>query len=181
MWGIPKQIQKAITNLTKFNTNRDTTNTKVSEKEFLNESFNSQSTAFEKSPSSKESSINHHDFNQLLNSQRPPISSDNSYARNFDLVLRTSLKYDHLFLPEEAQIINAFLKLDTLSKTIYARMFFRKRFWYTHPSQLKSYAETDSELDNALKNLYKAKLLKSDEDSVYETDYEKIHELFECM
>lgn len=60
-------------------------------------------------------------------------------------------------------------------------MFFRKRFWYTNPSQLKSYAETDSELDKALKTLYHAKLLKSDEDSVYETDYEKLHELFECM
>jgi hypothetical protein len=96
-------------------------------------------------------------------------------------VLKTSLKYEHLFLPEESDTISNFLKLDTLSKTIYARMFFRKRFWYTNPSQLKSYAESEADLEKALKTLYKSKLLKSDEDSVYETDYEKIHELFECM
>jgi len=29
--------------------------------------------------------------------------------------------------------------------------------------------------------LHKALFLKSDEDCLYETDYERIHELFECM
>lgn len=36
-------------------------------------------------------------------------------------------------------------------------------------------------MEKSLKSLYKAKLLKSDEDCIYETDYEKIHELFDCM
>lgn len=29
--------------------------------------------------------------------------------------------------------------------------------------------------------MYKKGLLKSDEDTVYEGDFEKLHELFECM
>jgi hypothetical protein len=74
-----------------------------------------------------------------------------------------------------------FLSLETLPKTIYARMFFRKRFWYTNPSQLKSYSDNDADLVAALKTLYKNKLLRSDEDAVYESDLEKLHELFECM
>lgn len=74
-----------------------------------------------------------------------------------------------------------FLSLDTLPKTIYSRMFFRKRFWYTNPSQLKSYSDNDADLVAALKTLYKNKLLWSDEDAVYESDIEKLHELFECM
>jgi hypothetical protein len=52
-----------------------------------------------------------------------------------------------------------FLSLDTLPKTIYSRMFFRKRFWYTNPSQLKSYSDNDADLAAALKILYKNKLL----------------------
>lgn len=117
----------------------------------------------------------------MVQNQRPAVLSDNSYARNFDLVLRTVLKYDHLFPEEEVKIIQDFLKLDTLSKTIYARMFFRKRFWYSSPQQLKSYSESEQDLEKSLKTLYNSRFLKSDEDCVYESDFEKLHELFECM
>ena len=60
-------------------------------------------------------------------------------------------------------------------------MFFRRRFWYTSPQQLRAYSESDDELSKALLLLYKRGFLKSDEDVVYETDFEKLHELLECM
>jgi hypothetical protein len=73
------------------------------------------------------------------------------------------------------------LNLPHFSKTLYARMFFRKRFWYTNPQQLKTYSESDSDLRAGLKELHAKSFLKTEEDAVYESDFEKIQELFECM
>ena len=64
------------------------------------------------------------------------MEEDNTYARNFELVLRTSLKYDHLFSEHEKRTLDLFITQETPVKTLYARMYFRKRFWYT-PKQLK--------------------------------------------
>ena len=77
--------------------------------------------------------------------------------------------------------MNYFIDMETQAKTIYARMFFRKRFWYTSPSQLKAYSESDKQLATSLTLLYQKKFLRSDEDAVYESDFERVHELFECM
>ena len=63
--------------------------------------------------------------------------------RNFDLVLTTCLQYDHLFIPEERAKIELFLKQDNASKTIYARMFFRRRYWYNIPVLTKYSDKTD--------------------------------------
>jgi len=59
-------------------------------------------------------------------------------------------------------------------------MNFRRRYWYT-PGQLAKYSEQPDKIEQALKVLHKAMFLKTDEDCLYETDYERIHELFECM
>jgi hypothetical protein len=95
--------------------------------------------------------------------------------------MRTCLAYPHLFSAEESKTIQQLLKLDYLPKTLYVRMLFRKRFWYTSPSQLKSYSESEQDIKQSLQHLYSQQLLKSDEDIVYESDFEKLHELFECM
>ena len=60
-------------------------------------------------------------------------------------------------------------------------MFFRRRFWYTAPSQLRAYSESDVEMQNALQTLHRKGFLKSDEDCLYEGCFEKLHELLECM
>jgi len=73
-----------------------------------------------------------------------------------------------------------FMNQETSVKTLYARMYFRKRFWYT-PKQLKNYAEHPKKIEKALRILHSLLLLKSDEDCLYETDYERLYELFECM
>ena len=41
------------------------------------------------------------------------------------------LRYDNIFSDEEREIMKAWLDLDTACKTLYARMFFRRRYWYT--------------------------------------------------
>jgi len=66
------------------------------------------------------------------------------------------------------------------TKTLYARMYFRRRFWYT-PRQLKNYSEQPEKIEKALRKLHSLLMLKSDEDCLFETDYERLHELFECM
>ena len=37
----------------------------------------------------------------MVKNSRASIDDDNVYVRNFDLVLKTCLLYDHLFIPEE--------------------------------------------------------------------------------
>ena len=96
-------------------------------------------------------------------------------------MLRTALQYAHLFEKEEKDTIMKMLNLQTLPKTVYTRIFFRKRCWYTHPNQLKAYSESETDLKQALKTLSAAQLLSTDEDAVYETCFERLHELFECM
>lgn len=59
-------------------------------------------------------------------------------------------------------------------------MFFRKRYWYTS-RQLAKYSEQPEKIEHSLLKLHKTLFMKSDEDVLYETDYERIHELFECM
>ena len=68
--------------------------------------------------------------------------------RNFDLVLRTVLQYEHLFIPEERSKIELFLKQENAAKTIYARMFFRRRYWYNLPV-LKKYSDKLDHIDTA--------------------------------
>ena len=77
-------------------------------------------------------------------------------------------------------MINMFLNQTLAVKTLYARMYFRRRFWYT-PRQLQKYTENPTQIEKSLRVLHSLSLLKSDEDACYETDYERLHELFECM
>ena len=68
----------------------------------------------------------------MLESKKPgALEEDESYARNFELVLRTALRYPDLFNEDEIKLINTFLNQTMATKTLYARMYFRRRFWYT--------------------------------------------------
>lgn len=59
-------------------------------------------------------------------------------------------------------------------------MFFRRRYWFTI-KQLQKYSTTHEHIEYSLKKLYKLGFLKSDEDALYENDFERLHELFENM
>ena len=72
------------------------------------------------------------------------------------------------------------MQLENSAKTIYARMFFRRRYWYNLPV-LKQYSDKMEHIETAVLRLYKAGLLKSDCDAVFEDDFERIHELLETM
>lgn len=68
----------------------------------------------------------------MLDQKKPAaLEDDESYARNFELVLRTGLKYPHLFTDEETKVIHTYLNQSVATKTLYARMYFRRRYWYT--------------------------------------------------
>lgn len=68
----------------------------------------------------------------MLDQKKPgALEDDESYARNFDLVLRTALKYAKLFSSDEAKTIQTYMNQTMATKTLYARMYFRRRFWYT--------------------------------------------------
>jgi len=49
----------------------------------------------------------------MLDAKKPALEEDNAYARNFALVLKTAIKYDHLFTDAEKETIKRFLRLDT--------------------------------------------------------------------
>jgi len=76
----------------------------------------------------------------MLEKKTGALEDDESYARNFDLVLKTALKYPHLFSEEETKMIHTYENQTLATKTLYARMYFRRRFWYT-PKQLQKYTE----------------------------------------
>ena len=76
--------------------------------------------------------------------------------------------------------MNSFMEQEIGVKTLYARMFFRKRYWYTI-KHLRKYTERNVFIDNSLKQLYSLGFLKSDEDALFENDFERINELFEEM
>ena len=71
----------------------------------------------------------------MLDAKKPALEDDESYSRNFELVLKTALKFEHLFTESEKDVIKTFLNQSVQTKTLYARMYFRRRFWYT-PKQL---------------------------------------------
>ena len=72
----------------------------------------------------------------MLEQKKPvALEDDESYARNFELVLRTALKYPQLFNEDETKTVHTYLNQNMATKTLYARMYFRRRFWYT-PLQL---------------------------------------------
>ena len=71
------------------------------------------------------------------------------FSRNFELVLATVMRYDHIFNDKERDIMNKWKELEIPCKTIYARMFFRRRYWYTI-RQLKNYSETVGNIEGYL-------------------------------
>jgi hypothetical protein len=53
------------------------------------------------------------------------------FSRNFELVLTTVMKYDNIFSEHERERMETWCNLTIPCKTLYARMFFRRRYWYT--------------------------------------------------
>lgn len=72
------------------------------------------------------------------------------FSKNFELVIKTTLRYDNIFSNEERARMKTWLELDMASKTLYARMFFRRRYWYTL-RQLRNYSENTENLEATLK------------------------------
>lgn len=95
------------------------------------------------------------------------------FSRNFELVLATVSQYDNIFSKEELKHIIQWKELEISSKTLYARMFFRKRYWYTI-RQLKNYSEHSGNIENTLQKLNDCGFLKNDKDAIEEFDYERI-------
>ena len=46
----------------------------------------------------------------MLDAKKPTLEEDNTYARNFELVLKTAIEYKHLFSEQERDMIHEFLK-----------------------------------------------------------------------
>ena len=90
------------------------------------------------------------------------------------------VKYEDLFAPDEKKKIQQFLVQDRAAKTIYSRMFFRRRYWY-NTRLLKKYSDNLEHIEQATLRLYKMGLLKSDEDCVFDDDFERLQELLETM
>ena len=76
----------------------------------------------------------------MLDEKKPALEDDESYSRNFELILNTALKFDHLFGEAEKKVMTTFLSQPVQTKTLYARMYFRRRYWYT-PRTLSKYTE----------------------------------------
>ena len=83
------------------------------------------------------------------------------FSRNFELVLNTVMKYDNIFNDEERERMQAWMDLTVPCKTLYARMFFRRRYWYT-VRQLKNYSEHSGNIDQTLQKLSEANFLRTD-------------------
>lgn len=45
----------------------------------------------------------------MLDEKKPALEDDESYSRNFELVLKTALKFDHLFGEAEKKVMTTFL------------------------------------------------------------------------
>ena len=45
----------------------------------------------------------------MLDAKKPALEDDESYSRNFELVLKTALKFEHLFTDSEKVEIKTFL------------------------------------------------------------------------
>ena len=76
------------------------------------------------------------------------------------------LGYSHLFTPEDRRLLSDFVELDPLSQTLLAKMFFRKRVWYSS-HHFKEYYSDETQIQNALEKLL-SKGLISDTTGVLE-------------
>ena len=95
------------------------------------------------------------------------------FCRNFELVLTTVNKYDNIFSDDEREIMQKWIDLEIPCKTLYARMFFRRRYWYTI-RQLKNYSEHAGNIEQTLIKLNDYGFLRSDKEAIEAFDYERI-------
>ena len=70
-------------------------------------------------------------LNDLLSQKKKDMDDDKMFSRNFELVLNTVLQYDNIFSSHERERMTSWCELEIPGKTLYARMFFRRRYWYT--------------------------------------------------
>ena len=119
-------------------------------------------------------------LNDLLSQKKKDLDEDMMFSRNFELVISTVLKYDDIFSDEEREGLQKWIEMSIPCKTLYSRMFFRRRYWYTI-RQLKNYSEHSGNIEDTLKRLNEQGFLKNDQDAINEFDYERLQELLEAM
>ena len=137
LWGIPKQFQRALLNLNKYNCNKTlgfkiinqsphediqegdnpyqydsfstaqnpTQQTRQTTGDADYSAYQSQQTTNAQPPSQQFSQ----NFKTMLDQKKPALEDDESYSRNFELVLKTALKFEHLFTEKEGNQIKTFL------------------------------------------------------------------------
>jgi len=88
--------------------------------------------------------------------------------------------YDGLFTEDEIRLIDSYIDAPVTAKTLYARMFFRRRYFFQKPT-LKKYFENAEPLDTALRHLHRSGFIRSDEDVFFDLDLERIYELLNSM
>ena len=95
------------------------------------------------------------------------------FCRNFELVLTTVMRYDNIFSEEERNKMETWCNHEISCKALYARMFFRRRYWYTI-RQLKNYSEHAGNIESTLQKLNETGFLRTDLDAINEFDFERL-------
>ncbi|CAI2371364.1 unnamed protein product [Moneuplotes crassus] len=139
--GLPKKIKWAFCDLNKFNKTK---------KKCLKTNMNGENAEYQMK-SAKEILM----IAQSAREEAKEAKSLQEYNESgINLVCRTVLGYSHLFTDEEKEILQNFSELDYLAQTLFTKMLFRKRVWFSSHN-LKDYCKSPAQIRGSLKLLIK--------------------------
>lgn len=156
--GLPKKIKWAFCNLNKFNKTK---------KKCLKANMNGENAEYQvksameilMTAESAREEAKEGKFPNTPNLRNIAESLQEYNESGINLVCRTVLGYSHLFTDEEKEILQNFSELDYLAQTLFTKMLFRKRVWFSSYN-LKDYCKNPAQIRSSLKQLIKLRFVE---------------------
>ncbi|CAI2364487.1 unnamed protein product [Moneuplotes crassus] len=176
--GMPKKLKTSFMALNKQNKNLDTgSEYKCEDSE---DSDKPNETDFPKNiadiptPDLKWLGVKDNDIKSNLKEE------DNRYVRNFNLVLETIKGYDFLFDQNEIEIIKRYKNLGSLAKSIYVRIYFDNKNWWSS-LELFKFNKNKQAVMMAIGELKRNAFIRDFNEVVEKLDYERISDAIQSL
>ncbi|CAI2364042.1 unnamed protein product [Moneuplotes crassus] len=176
--GMPKKLKTSFMALNKQNKNSDTgSEYKCEDSEDSdgpNEADLPKSIADISTPDLKWLGVDESDIKKDLKEE------DDRYVRNFNLVLETIKGYDFLFNQNELEIIKRYKSLGSLAKSIYVRIYFDNKHWWSS-LELFKFNKNKQAVMMAIGELKRNVFIRDFNEVVEKLDYERISDAIQSL